>query len=382
MPTTENNNQCIVDLLDYLGSRCPESRTNSDGFNIFKALGMQYKEVLTCRFLGALLDPHGNHGYGSDALRLFISCVLGEMNDGLSDKADVHLEEVISDNRRVDVVIYNGNTVYPIEVKIWAGDQDEQLQDYYRYFFSEPNHYNGKKIYYLTPTGWEPSSKSKGNLELEKEIQLLSFSKNIRKWLEELKKAKPNNTDVNGILKQYIEVIDEMCENADFENTVRQCIGLNENSDFVVTDRLKALIHLLATNGSKNGILQKEIQKRYLRRKLKFDNDKFRFVDNPDDEAIKNADSHALLYIGTTDAHPKIIAWVCVHENLYLGWDTADEKPKEKNWAYISPEDYHGKTKDNAYKLDDCANVLVYSGLIDISKKLLDIQKKLNDCHE
>ena len=63
-------------------------------------------------------------------------------------------------------------------------------------------------------------------------------------------------------------------------------------------------------------------------------------------QGIKNADSHALLYIGTTDAHPKIIAWVCVHENLYLGWDTADEKPKEKNWAYISPEDYHGKTKD------------------------------------
>lgn len=375
MPTTENNNQCIVDLLDYLGSRCPESRTNSDGFNIFKALGMQYKEVLTCRFLGALLDPHGNHGYGSDALRLFISCVLGETNDGLSDKAEVHLEEVISDNRRVDVVIYNGNTVYPIEVKIWAGDQDEQLQDYYRYFFSEPNHYNGKKIYYLTPTGWEPSSKSKGNLELEKEIQLLSFSKNIRKWLEELKKAKPNNTDVNGILKQYIEVIDEMCENADFENTVRQCIGLNENSDFVVTDRLKALIHLLATNGDTNSTYQQMIQIVYLKKKLKYDLNTYEIRDIEKDEKKKNG--YARLKI-MRKGMSEPIAFICIETNLYLSCCKERKSPcqskkwhHEDPWAYLCPDGY----QKEKYRLNDCKSILdEYTGMIEIDDLLEDIE--------
>ena len=365
-----------VNYKGFLSKIAEDTKTEDpteqkNAYNIFQILGIEAKEVLICRFLGFLLNLPSQD---NRSLKLFLSDVLGVPIQSSMANARVSLEEVIDNNRRVDLVIENGDNIYPIEVKIWAGDQETQLADYYEYYFKGNN---DQKIYYLTPTGWEPSPKSRGRLPIKNIIQLSFFNSkkrhDIYTWVEKLVQENLIPQELRATVLQFMGVIRDMAYQSENEKAILDAIWLRED-DFI-TEELRALVTILKTNGSKNGILQKEIQKRYLRRKLKFDNDKFRFVDNPDDEAIKDADSHALLYIGTTDAHSKIIAWVCVHENLYLGWDTADEKPKEKNWAYISPEDYHGKTKDNAYKLDDCANVLEYSGLIDISKKLLDILK-------
>ena len=118
--------------------------------------------------------------------------------------------DVIDKNRRVDIVIRNGKHIYPIEVKIWAGDQDEQLCDYFYYYFKKMK-YDGNKIYYLTPTGWNPSKKSAGTELSNDSISCISFNEDISKWLNEL-----IDTDIDfgvkNIINQYIEVINIMCK--------------------------------------------------------------------------------------------------------------------------------------------------------------------------
>jgi len=78
------------------------------------------------------------------------------------------------------MVISAGGCYLPFEVKIWAGDQNAQLQDYYAYAQEETQKHGQKapRIYYLTPDGYKPSERSRGNLS-DDEIQTLSFKEDI-----------------------------------------------------------------------------------------------------------------------------------------------------------------------------------------------------------
>lgn len=204
-----DNNVDYKSFLEKLGSKFEKSNHVDSPFNIFQILGVEAREVLACRFVGWLLDPHGNHGLGCEPVKLFLEQVLSVKNQ-IDDNISVTLEDVIDNNRRVDIVIENGDYIYPIEVKIWAGDQDAQLNDYYNYYFGKRK-YKDKKIYYLTPTGWKPSDKSKSNLA-DDSIVLISFKKEINDWLQKIKKAPEINNEVKSIIKQYIGVIEEMCK--------------------------------------------------------------------------------------------------------------------------------------------------------------------------
>ena len=45
-------------------------------------------------------------------------------------KTTVTTEYAIDENRRIDIVLDDGNIFIPIEVKIYAGEQEQQLADY------------------------------------------------------------------------------------------------------------------------------------------------------------------------------------------------------------------------------------------------------------
>lgn len=116
-----------------LAARCPEDRSR-ERYNIFRVLGIEDKEVLICRFLGDLLDPKGTHGCGPLFLARFFRLLGTEAPaDAELENAEVVLEEHTDKDRRIDIVIHLSNKVYPIEAKIWAGDQDAQLYDYWAY---------------------------------------------------------------------------------------------------------------------------------------------------------------------------------------------------------------------------------------------------------
>lgn len=158
----EHNKQLYEHLFQAIRKQLESGLARTEGndaFNIFKVLGIADKEVLICRLLGELLDPKGSHGLGAKPLSLFLEQlrIADRFSPGQIAKAHVVLEETIDRDRRIDLVLYLGNEVIPLEVKVWAGDQNKQLYDYYHYFAQARQRNGTFKIYYLTPNGRSPS---------------------------------------------------------------------------------------------------------------------------------------------------------------------------------------------------------------------------------
>lgn len=366
----------FIRFLNTMGEKLSGTNNGSaeeSSYNIFRILGIEAKEVLVCRFLGFLLNLPGNQGQNKLPLELFINHVLGVSGQRLESNAKARLEEVITNNRRVDLVIRNGEHVYPIEVKIWADDQDTQLEDYYRFYFGEKG-YSDNKIYYLTPTGGEPSKESRGNLK-KKDFCCLSFETNILGWLDQLFKEKLVPSDLCETVMQFMEVIRDMTRESKEQDSILNVVF--PNGKFEISENLKTLVQILKANGV-NGKLQRTIQRKYLETHLDFPHEKFQFV-KPDKEVLKNSDSHSLLYIGTKEDSPRILAWVCVHSNLYIGWKKYGDKPEGACWDYISPDGYEG-----AFKLDDCENAVneKYNKKITVTKILDNILQEMQKYEE
>lgn len=338
------NTKHLDELLDEI-AKLPitHSEDKKENFNVFSVLGVETKEVIICRFLGELLNPKGCHQLKGLPLELFADMVLQLPNYGadMAETAKVELEATIDEQRRVDIVIHTQKKVIPIEVKIWAGDQESQLSDYYR-FYKKKDLLFADRIYYLTPTGWSPSASSRGDLQVDQQIIRLSFSEHIRQWMKCLCDASAKNAHIHIILKQFIEVIDTMCEHTEELNALKNVLGLN--NDFKYTDNLKAAIKLLSYKNE----IEKTIMIKYLRKYLKIDDERFDLVDcgKEDEEAIN--DRHTLLKIICRKSK-KPIAWICVHTNLYLVaqkvkspsgdvWDKTSEADKSYYWQYISPD--------------------------------------------
>lgn len=339
------NIEHVDKLLDQIATETiGDHKDNGVNFNIFSVLGVETKEVIICRLLREFLDPRGRHGMGEVPLRLFANMVLQlpEFGELEAKNATVEAEECIDDQRRVDIVIHTEGKVIPIEVKIWAGDQDSQLWDYYR-FYKKSDLLYANKIYYLTPTKWEPSASSRGSLRINQEIVLLSFYDEIQTWIKVLCDTIVQAKPVQIILKQFIEVINTMCEKAKDLYAITGLLGLNDG--FQVTPHLSAAIKLLSYKAE----LEKAIMISYLREKLEIDSKRFYLLNCDEKEAKKEInDTHALLKIMSKKTE-RTIAWVCVHTNLYLVaknvrnpnsriWDNHLVPEKSYVWQYISPD--------------------------------------------
>lgn len=360
--TEEQINEILSKLSEGL-SKENLTNTEKNSFNIFNVLGVETKEVIICRFLGELLNPHGSHGLGTPPLKAFLKDVIkidSSYTEAELENAEIVLEDVIDNNRRVDIVIYIADKVYPIEVKVWADDQDAQLQEYYRYYFGKSDN---DKIYYLTPTGWEPSSDSRG--DLEEQIVRLSFDKYIRTWLDCILTHISQPT-VQIIVSQFKEVINIMCEKNEELRNIQNALGLN--NDFDKIENIGALIALL-TNSEE---LLKSIRIKYIRNKLKIDNQKYSLAYAEKED--KKVDTHALLKIVLKET-TKTVALICVDTNLYLVAEKVYanitwHKSKNYFWKYIGPTGI-----EKPFNLKDMTKLKNR----DCSEDSIDIDKLLKD---
>ena len=216
----------------------------SYGFNIFNVLGVSSKEVIFCRFLGELLNPDGSHSMGHIPLLKFVNDVLNieDFDESDAKYSEVFLEEATDETRRVDIAIHSGNRVFPLEVKIWAGDQYAQLSSYFNYY-KRKKKLQIEKIYYLTPTGWEPSNESKQELEVDREIICLSFENNIEKWIKSLISESKNESEII-IMKQFIEVIDKMCAESKYFDVIKNALSLSLDN-YKCTPELEAAVEII-----------------------------------------------------------------------------------------------------------------------------------------
>lgn len=151
-------------------------------FNIFEITNISSDEVVICRVLHEILSPEGSHYQGARYLKTFIKDVLKiDMSETEMERAKVFREFIIDNNRRIDLVIQTQNHFIPIEVKVFAGDQENQCCDYAKAAKNSP-------VYYLTRFGDDPSEYSaRGMIKSEngyEEIVCISFSEDIINWLE------------------------------------------------------------------------------------------------------------------------------------------------------------------------------------------------------
>ena len=179
-------------------------KSTGSSFNIFRIVNIDTDEVRICRVIKELIDPCGSHYQGDVYLRLFVKHVLSmerEFLDTDYSAAAVRRELVIDNDRRIDLFIEIGSKRIPIEVKIYAGDQNGQCRDYDRYAVNS-------RMFYLTLDGHTPSKESMGGLGADR-VQAISFQKHIINWLHaclELPQT-AKIAPVREIIAQLIEVL-------------------------------------------------------------------------------------------------------------------------------------------------------------------------------
>lgn len=298
---------------------------NTKSANILYMLGVENKEVIICRLLASLIEPNGLHCLGIEPLKIFFKCinVNKKYSDNMLSNAMVETEELISDNRRVDIVIHIDNDVIPIEVKLYAKDQDAQLCDYFNYYkaIDKDTDKDIDKIYYLTIDGKEPSKSSVGNLKKEN-YSCISFFKEIYSFLSDLEELSTGaENDLIKIIKDFKEVISNL--KSDEENMkeivekITKCFEDNNNkagNEFLqivkYSDKIWDEIRFLTL---KNSIEKQSNNKYSLKREIK-------------NKGKLDFDTHCK-YAITYDE--KEVAYLAIDLNLYI---VIKDKEKRKNF--------------------------------------------------
>jgi len=187
----------------------------SPAYNIFEILNVrQYEEKLHTPFLGNLLNPKGSHGQGSLFLNLFFEQVL--KLDYCYEKITHFsiIEEHRSDTGRIDIIcsfyVADKRVGIIIENKIYAKDQDDQLQRYYDYLMNNlALEQANRKLYYLSPHKTQPTEKSMDietakKLRSSGELTEIGYHADIIPWLSRCLK-KIESPRIKFIVQQYIE---------------------------------------------------------------------------------------------------------------------------------------------------------------------------------
>jgi hypothetical protein len=220
----------LLNLVSKIKTKHIEvAKQSGERFNIFSVLKLTSDEVrLHSRFIGELLNPSGSHEQSGLFLQLFLKEVglENEYTEAEIRRAHVLIEENIgqvSDDYekggRIDLVIKFPNFKKPIviENKIWAQDQKKQL---WRYF----QQYNNSHIYYLTPTGHNPSEDSLFNLPLDS-ISIISYKEQINKWIQSCLKESVNKPLLREALNHYLNIIKIILKQTN-ENIMKEEIAI------------------------------------------------------------------------------------------------------------------------------------------------------------
>ena len=212
-----NEQDYLNKVKDIVREAEEETREKALDFNIFDTLSVGEKEVMMCRVLYEFLNSKGSHGRGTEYLELFFKDVLGfaDLSDDEIKSTKVYREYVIKDtDRRIDIYIDSPYRAIPIEVKIYAEEQENQCLDYYKYADKENQKKREQrewKLVYLTLFGDMPSGYSTGkNKDCKDSILKLSWGDKILEWLKRIEKSQSNNVNVREITKQYISVVEKL----------------------------------------------------------------------------------------------------------------------------------------------------------------------------
>ena len=197
----------------YVQKEIENSRRNESDrsdYNIFLALHKNSDEVKHTRFIHSLLDPNGYHYLGDEFLRKFLEAC--NIDDFDISNVEVNREVGNQEYGRIDLCIKNGEKCIIIENKIYAKDQNSQMERYIDYICNECN-YKLKNILflYLSVDRESVSDNSKGTYKNSKKIAVkyIYYSKEIISWLKSCLKLEITDS-LYFVINRYIDVINSI----------------------------------------------------------------------------------------------------------------------------------------------------------------------------
>jgi len=170
-------------------------------FNLFSITKIERKEVDThSAMIAELLNPKGSHHQGTKFLELFFNSIEYLKNIDLDLYSAKVKKEKSFNEGRVDIIVEFSNFILIIENKIDAIDQKLQIQRYYNIAKKLNKDF---RIIYLTKYGSEATVESHNN----KPYEIMSYQKDIIRWLEYSIKEMSLIPQIREILVQYMNLI-------------------------------------------------------------------------------------------------------------------------------------------------------------------------------
>lgn len=184
-------------------------------YNIFTELLDQNDEVrLHSGFIYSLLNPTGTHYQKS----LFLKKILE-----ICDIRDFNYEnaEVFKEYKHIDIYITDGNKHVILENKIYAGDQEAQIERYIKTIkIDKDANFKDIEVIYLSLDREFPSKYSLGNYKIKNnflinndgkiKLHIFTYKLEITKWLKECKNEVENLTNLNFYITEYEKVIKKL----------------------------------------------------------------------------------------------------------------------------------------------------------------------------
>lgn len=222
------------------------AKITGENFNLFSIMKMENDERYThSAIIGELLNPKGSHGQGSIFLKLFFDEIkeLREIQNYNFKGTKITLEKSIGRidfiqkiGGSIDILIDDGKNTIIIENKIYAIDQEAQLERY-------KNYSKDSTLLYLNLFGDEPSKKSKGKLELDKDFQIITYKNHIKNWLERCHKEAIEQPILRESIKQYLNIVKKLTNqtiNNDMKNEVMEILLRDLKSAKEIADNFHA----------------------------------------------------------------------------------------------------------------------------------------------
>ena len=232
-------------------------RRGNNDFNPYLEMWSESNEVkLHSRLICGFLNPLGKHYQGDVFLETFLECVGLKAWFGNTSGARVYKEY-----KNIDMYITNGERHIIVENKIWAGDQDKQIERYIESIargqgggFDELDSsddmessqseaqeqsvsYDNIAVLYLAPDERKPSKDSLGKWQIQGEslkykqdkvkFKAITYREEILKWIEKSQAKVGCITNLNAALLFYKDVVQIITKTK--ENTMSIESFLTEN---------------------------------------------------------------------------------------------------------------------------------------------------------
>jgi hypothetical protein len=155
-------------------------REDKKPINIFQIAGFPHYEMVASNILAFFLDPYQEHRMGDLVLKSFFDSISKNIPNITYDdffrveSIQIRTEVPTKSNKKIDILIEDGNNALIIENKIWAGLYND-LNDYYNYVANDMLGEEQEKNVYLIILHLGNTSYNAVNYEYSKFFIQLSY---------------------------------------------------------------------------------------------------------------------------------------------------------------------------------------------------------------